>query len=100
MIRKARLISASHVELSAGSDTRRVEKTSIFSRRYALLTAASVLALSAVGPLEATAQTVSDVLLRSLWEHNLANGSQPECGCTLAIAISLLRIRQASPGRF
>ena len=80
MIRKTRLISASHVELSAGSDTRRVEKTSIFNRRYALLTAASVLALSAVGPLEATAQTVSEIAASANIGTITQTGPSPNVG--------------------
>ena len=87
MIRKARLISASHVELSAGSDTRRVEKTSIFSRRYALLTAASVLALSAVGPLEATAQTVSDIVATAI-AVAIAQPGPSSNAAALAIAVA------------
>ena len=96
MIRKARLISASHVELSAGSDTRRVEKASIFSRKCALLAAVSVLTLSALGPLTANAQTVSDVIFSSQGNTIPQAGPSPNA-VALAIATSFATDTTGSP---
>ena len=90
MIRTSGLISARRVAFATELDRERFRKRSIFSKRCALLTAASVLALVTAGSLPANAQTASATVITTI-----APVIPPQTGPSpnnLAIAIAVGQI--------